>query len=230
MEPIPEYKVRIVDKTLIARDMLGVRVERPPGFVFKAGQFVQWVIPRSEGEVLRSYSLASHPEDVYLEFCIKLLPEGKGSQHIASLPVGDSLVFKGPLGHFVCDDTHGVHKVFVATGAGIAPVWSMVVDEVTKNHNQTVQLLFGVRAQEDTFWINRFDDLQKRFNHFTYQITLSQPVKSWEGLRGRVTNHLETLPLDADYYLCGSVGMIKDVRQILKHKGVQLSAIHIEIF
>lgn len=230
MEPLKEYQVKIIEKKFVAQDMLNVRVERPFDFVFKAGQFVQWVVPDGGAIALRSYSLASPPHTAYLEFCVKLLPSGKASAYINKLEVGDFLVFKGPLGYFVCKEDDRTPKVFIATGAGIAPIYSMICNELENRSDQQVHLLFGLRKEEDVFWVDRFEALQNNYSFFSFNLTLSQPTDNWNGSRGRVTEHIDGFPSEASFYLCGSVEMVKDVRVLLKNRGVVTTDLHVEIF
>jgi ferredoxin-NADP reductase len=226
----PTYQVKLLHKVLIAREMLELRFEKPAGFTFTAGQFVQFFIPHGMESVLRSYSISSHPQEDYLEFCVKLVPEGKGATFFNNLSLGSIANFRGPEGRFVCEPHHDRSKLFVATGAGIAPIISMIEQELKTVPDISITLLFGVRSETDLFWTERLQKLQTNFPSFTYQITLSQPSESWSGLRGRVTEHLSEISEMQEYYLCGSLEMVKDARTILQKKKVELKKVHLEIF
>lgn len=231
--PVPEYTLTLIKKTIIARDVVEFRFAKPAGFTFKAGQFLQFKIPTETGVVLRSYSIASAPEDEYIEICLKVLPNGKASVFLSALEVGESAMVQGPEGHFVCKDEHSPHKIFIATGTGLAPIMSMVPDQLARpQENSQVHVLFGVRNEADLFWVERLDAFQKKYSHFSHNVTLSQPDQptGWQGLVGRVTAHVPQHHLEAEYYLCGSLEMVKDVRKILVDKGVPTKHIHFEIF
>lgn len=225
------YTITLLSKKTIARDMLELVFSRPEEFVFKAGQFVQFFIPQELSEaVLRSYSISSHPEADQLEFCIKLVPEGKGSTFFKNLEPMQQATIRGPEGRFVCLPEQAADKIFIATGAGLAPIMSMINSEVENKKNKQIYLLFGVRTEEDVFWLERFEHLKSEFENFDFNITLSQPSEQWQGWRGRVTEHLPEVKEVADYYLCGSLEMVKDVRMLLTSQGVVLKNIHFEIF
>lgn len=225
------YSTTLLSKKTIARDMLELVFSRPEEFTFKAGQFVQFFIPQELSEaVLRSYSISSHPDADQLEFCIKLVPEGKGSTFFNKLEPTQQATIRGPEGRFVCLLDQSENKIFIATGAGIAPIMSMISSEVEKDKNKQVYLLFGVRSEEDVFWLERFEHLKSEYQNFDFNITLSRPSDSWQGWKGRVTEHLPEVVGGGEYYLCGSLDMVKDVRQILASKGVQMKDIHFEIF
>ena len=225
------YTSNLLSKKTIARDMIELVFSRPENFTFKAGQFVQFFIPQEMGEVLlRSYSISSHPEADQLEFCVKLIPNGKGSTFFSKLELMQPATIRGPEGRFVCLPEHAPDKIFIATGAGLAPIISMISSEVDNEKNKQIYLLFGIRTEEDIFWLERFEHLKSEYENFDFNITLSQPSEQWSGWKGRVTEHLPEVKDMANYYLCGSLGMVKDVRTLLTAKGVSMKSIHFEIF
>lgn len=212
--------------------MLELRFEKPSGFKYAAGQFVQFAIPTENATTFQSYSISSAPTDDYLEFLIKLLPNGKGSHFFSCMNVGDHAEMKGPAGRFIANNNTDAYY-FVATGAGLAPIMAMLRDEIeNKKTAKEVQLLFGVRSEEDLFWVDRLDTLAKQSEFFQYHVTLSQPKLNgrWQGLRGRVTDHLLHHLVTHAYYLCGNAAMVRDVRHMLIQNGISAAKIHFEIF
>ncbi len=225
------YTTKVVAKETVAHDVIELRVTKPVGFVFRPGQFVQWQVPTPEGVVTRSYSISSIPEAPYLEFCLKLVPEGKASKLAVGLERGDTIVIGEAKGVFVCEKGRRTQKVFIATGVGLAPIASMIEDILDKRATETVNLVFGVRYQEDIFWKNRLDNWKLQLSHFNYLLTVSRATDEWTGLRGHVTNHLESLiNKETDYYICGNIEMVKDARKKLIEQGVNTKSIHFEIF
>lgn len=222
---IQTYTTTLIHKKDIADSVIELRFSKPDGFAFEAGQFVQFEIPVDGKPVLRSYSISSTPADDYLEFCVKLLPDGIASLHLATMNDGDELSFRGPQGRFVCNED-AVKHVFIATGAGLAPIMGMMRDLVeNKKSKDPIELLFGVRAQKDIFWQDRLGQL-----NITHATTLSQPEDGWDGPSGRVTAHLSDIDTSAHYYLCGSAAMVMDVRKHLIAAGVGPKQMHFEIF
>ena len=217
-------------KIQLTPDMVELHFTRPEGFSYLAGQFVQVRVPDGTDFTNRSYSLASTPKDETLEMCVKVVPNGKGSAYLNDLSVGQEITNRGPLGHFVCTEDATAH-FFVATGAGIAPILGMIRDELeNKNITKKIHLLFGVRFEEDAFWLDRLDALASQYENFSYRFTLSRPTDGWTGLKGRVTEHLADHPVDHDFYLCGSMDMVKDVRTLLLTNGVSAKKVRMEIF
>lgn len=225
-----EYTAILSQKKWLTSDMLELHFNRPFGFSYQAGQFVQVYIPEPRGMTYRSYSLASTPQDDTIEFCVKIIPNGKGSEFFKHIAIGHTVTLRGPLGHFVCTEEAKAH-FFIATGAGIAPIMGMLRDELEhKPIKKGIHLLFGLRYEDDIFWLDRLDKLASEHDHFSYRLTLSRPKERWSGLKGRVTDHLIEHPVDHNFYLCGSMDMVKDVRNLLLKHGVEARKVRMEIF
>ncbi|MBT3538689.1 FAD-dependent oxidoreductase [Candidatus Parcubacteria bacterium] len=223
------YTSKIIEKKDIATDVWEIRFDKPDGFEFESGQFIQIVINSQEKEILRSYSISSTPDDPYIELCIKVLEDGIGSNFFRNCNEGDEIIFKQANGRFVVQDSDE-NLFFIATGAGLAPIMSIINNELNKKTRQKIHLLFGVRYEKNIFWQNRLEKLAKENNNFTYDISLSKPEDSWKGLGGRVSDHIPETVEKTDFYLCGSPPMVQDVRKILVDKGVDMKDVHFEIF
>lgn len=228
----PTYRTMLTEKKKIARDLLELRFEKPSGFSFTAGQFAQFHIPEGGRIALRSYSISSAPHDPFLEFCVKLLPDGKASAHFEKMNGGEEMTLQGPSGRFTMEkNSNGSY--FIATGAGLAPIMAMMRD-ATKNraNGREMRLLFGVRSEEDLFWVDRLEKLKHTHEMFAYDVTLSQPKPNggWRGLRGRVTDHILRHLIKHHFYLCGNAAMVKDVREMLLQNGTPTERIRFEIF
>jgi len=64
------------------------------------------------------------------DIVVNVAPMGPGSQYFLSCRVGDTVEIIAPLGMFCLTDSPN-KKVFVATGTGIAPFYSMIVDSLS---------------------------------------------------------------------------------------------------
>lgn len=224
------FSTTLLEKKEIAHDVYGLRFEKPEGFDYQAGQFVQWEVPDGESMVLRSYSLSSTPADDFIEFCVKYVEGGKASEWVKSVSEGQELTFKGPQGRFVSSGEEDA-IYFVATGAGLAPIIGMIQDALEHNaYAKPMYLLFGNRHEADVIWDDRLKVLSDTYENFSYDLCLSQPADGWEHLKGHVTDHLGEDLIDKHFYLCGSLAMVKDVRILLTKAGVDGKKIHFEIF
>lgn len=219
--------IKLIGKETVARQIVILRFTKPAGFSFVPGQFVQVRVSEGDQFVLRSYSLSSTPNDPYLELCVKILPGGKASALFNGLKIDEAVAISEARGFFVVKPEHAKRKIFIATSTGITPIISMI--EGNTGAGEMATLVFGVRTEEDLFWVERFKKVKQKQTNFEHIITLSQPSLNWTGKKGRVTAYL---PIEAsgEYYICGNADMVKDVRQILLIKGVNTKSIHLEIF
>ncbi|MCC7356188.1 MAG: FAD-dependent oxidoreductase [Candidatus Doudnabacteria bacterium] len=209
---------------------LSMVIEGGEFLTFIPGQFVQFIIG---DKVFRSYSIISLPEELpLLKFCIKLEDGGVGSEYVRLLKVGDSVPMRGPTGKFVVGEAQE-SAVFVANGVGVAPFYSMIPNVLTKNPEAQASLIFGVRTESDIFYHKFFTSLAENHSNFNFVQALSQPQSEWHGYTGRVTKYIEENYHElsnSTFYLCGSLGMVQDVRAILMQNGHPTDKIKLEIF
>lgn len=229
-----QLKARLEDKIIHNEKFIQYFFElsEPHRMEFDAGQYVS--IKVSEKGVRRSYSLCSTPAiDHGFELLLDLAPQGVGCSYLESLQFGDEMEVLGPLGMFTLVDNQEPELFFIATGSGIAPMRSMILDLLqTKRDTRPITLYWGLRHETDLFWQDEFMELTQSFPNFKHSIILSKPTESWPLNKGRVTDLLTALekPAGAGYYLCGNGAMVKDAIVILQGAGVAEKNIHHELF
>lgn len=196
-------------------------------FDFEAGQFVSFIV----GEKLkRYYSIASSPQEDDFIFYVTTMPGGPGSQFFEKINVGDKADIIGPMGKFTYKEN--ADACFIATGTGVAPLISIIKDELLKGNKSQLYLLYGVRYEDNVMVEPLLRDLSEKYPNFKYDITVSRPTETWHGLRGRVTAHLENIntSIFQNYYLCGVKDMVMDVKGVLKSRGIDQTSIFSELY
>lgn len=227
-------KAKVTEKKELTHDVFELYLETEGSFKFNAGQFITLKIAdKSPTPCFRAYSISSPPSNKNsFELCIKTIPNGRGSNWLNSLKKGDEVEFTGPNGNFTFSSNPNKTILFIATGTGIAPLKSIIENELTKKNSQPMRLYFGLRHIKDIFYKDQFEQLAKSHNNFSFDLTLSQPEdESWQGHKGRVTSVLEPLKIDpenTEAYICGLNAMIESVHEILNNKGLTQEAIHFE--
>lgn len=197
----------------------------PAGIDFLPGQFVSFEIERhgSRMPATRAYSIASSAtrRDA-VEIVLNRVEGGPGSEYLFGLQEGDRTSFKGPAGTFILRDGPR-DLLFVATGTGIAPIRSMLRSLAASASPRTITLFWGLRSQPDLYYQDELRCLRERLPHFSFVTTLSQPTNQWDGSRGYVTSLVErhvTNVANLEVFLCGNGGMIRDVRDVLRSRGL----------
>jgi ferredoxin-NADP reductase len=210
---------------------LSFALREPHRLDFKAGQFVSIAIPnasaQAESTPRRSYSIASQSDaGELLRFIIRVIPEGKASEFLMSLPMGAVVNMTGPHGFFVLDERHPGDVVFAATGTGFAAVMPML-GELARRRERGAEaprtlVLWGARQEPDLFAREEIEELVTRAGA-ELRIFLTAAGPDWSGDRGRITQALlERLPeLGAPtFYLVGNGAMISEVKRELIARGV----------
>ena len=236
---MPLQKAALIKKTYLAEGTIQLDFETEASFEFQAGQFISIKVEdNSSSPCIRGYSIASYPhsdnQNKAFSLCVKLVENGRGSNWLNSLKEGQEIQFLGPNGKFLFNPNPDSKNIlFIATGTGIAPLKTMIEDQLLNKNNQNkFHLLFGVRYIKEIFYQDVFQKLADKFSNFTYEITISRPEKEdWSGNKGRVTALLENLKIDTtntEAYLCGLKYMLTEVTSILESKGLSPDKVHSE--
>lgn len=237
-------KARLSDRYYLSENqrflLLKFELVEPNEIIFEAGQYVSLKIS-DKGE-RRSYSIASTPDNKHgFSLLAEIVPEGKGSNYLKSLVPGDSVEILGPMGRFVVtlpagsgDDMSKL--LFVATGSGIVPIWSMINDLlINKKVLTPVRLHWGMKREEDLFWIDNLERMAEAHPNFVYDIVLSRGSDEWELCRGHVQDCLSR-----DFgigelskwsgYVCGAKDIVLDICAKLEELSMPKEVIYHEKF
>ena len=193
------YSTPLLERHWLSKKAFEIILDRPVDFNFQPGQRIQIF----HGDIERDYSLSSAPSDRHLALCVRNIEGGAMSSFLSSVDIGTKMTFSGPFGYFIFQSDQR-KPVFVATGTGIAPFYSMLRAGISD-----VILLHGVRNPEELYYAS---EIQKSAGD--YVACLSDTTKKYtDHYAGRVTDYLrKELPQDIyDFYLCGGGDMIRDV-------------------
>ena len=193
------YSSPLLERHWLSKKTFEIVLERPEGFNFQPGQRIQIF----HEDIERDYSLSSAPSDRHLALCIRNIEGGAMSTVLSSTSVGDKIAFAGPFGYFIFQSDQR-KPVFVATGTGIAPFYSMLRAGISN-----VILLHGVRSPEELYYAS---EIQKSVKNYVACLSETGDYHT-DHYPGRVTDYLrKELPQDIyDLYLCGGGEMIRDV-------------------
>lgn len=222
-------------------DIKGVdlRLIDPPEMEFKAGQYIQLVVPpygNIRESVSRAYSMSGPPHRRNeVQVIIRRVPDGICTTWVHDyLKVGDTVNLTGPFGDFYCRDTNA-DIFFVAGGSGLAPIRSMMEHFQKVGCDRRMVFFFGARTVKDLYLTEEFYGFEKVFRDFTFVPVLSNPEPDcgWKGRKGYVLPYIEEMmqnPGNTEAYLCGSPGMINSVVKILQSLKVPADKIFYDSF
>ena len=239
--PVIWYEAEVIRTESLTPYTKQISVQLPEDneFVFTPGQFVTMDLPVGEKRLdrWRSYSIANAPDPKgILEFCIVHMEGGLGSKYLCEdLKAGDILKFKGPDGGFVLPEKVNGPLIFIATGTGVAPFRSMIL-ELDKNPGffPELHLIFGTRTEKDLLYVEEFNALSKRRKEFRYTAVLSR-----ESNEAYANGYVHDVYMAEDYnikeqtkiYICGWSKMIDQaVELLLLQKKVKKEQIRFELY
>ncbi|KAJ4708303.1 NADH-cytochrome b5 reductase [Melia azedarach] len=168
--------------------------------------------------VIRPYTPISDPEAKgYFDLLIKVYPEGKMSQHFASLKAGDVVEVKGPIEKLRYSPNMKKNIGMIAGGTGITPMLQ-VIEAILKNpdDNTQVSLLYANVSPDDILLKQKLDILATSHPNLKIFYTVDNPSKNWKGGTGYISKDIVTkgLPRPSDDTLilvCGPPGMMKHI-------------------
>jgi Na+-transporting NADH:ubiquinone oxidoreductase subunit F len=225
----------------LARDMREItfELEEPAGMRFKAGQYVQFLLPgteESEQPIYRAYSLASSPSSPRrLAIVVGRVAGGVCSSYLFDeLAPGARVALNGPFGEFFLRESDR-EILFVAGGSGMGSIHGMLADMADRALSRPAAFFFAAHEVADLFYLERMRELEKRLPRFRFVPVLSRPraEDTWEGERGGIASSLARLlpPLTRhEAYLCGSPGMIDASIGALKSRGLAPERIYFDKF
>lgn len=196
----------------------------PPTLTFLPGQSIAVTIPQglSGSSFVRYYSLASVPSaSPQLVLLFNAGDHAKGAAYLMEHAIGDEVHGSGPFGSFHLHHDPEKELLFIGTGTGIAPLWSMISSLFEQSCSQPMTLFWGLRSEPDIYYLDALQRWADRYANFSFIVTLSQPGKDWKGKIGRVTHLLQEIS-QVDHlavYVCGNRKMVAEVAGLLHHKG-----------
>lgn len=214
----------VVSLERLTHDVACVRLRPADGdaFTFRAGQYVKVTFA---GQIPRAYSLASLPNDPFIEFHIRQSSDGSTSRFVnEELRVGEQAMIEGPMGENYLRDEHAGPIIGIAGGSGLAPVRSIVETALRRGVRQPVALYFGVRAERDLYMERHFDALAEAHGNFRFVPVLSEAAAGTARRTGLV--HEAALADFTDFagftaYLAGPPVMIVAARDALIERGLR---------
>lgn len=225
--------VEVVKKEQIASNiyLVAFALIDPATISFRAGQNMMLMIAPG---INRTMSIASPPaSDTELLMVHDIRPMGPGSRWTLGLSIGDRATIVGPTGGTLSFIDSQNKKVMVATGTGVAPFRSMILDQLSREASLPMTLYWGLRHEHDIYWKDEFDGIAEVQPNFSWRLVLSKPSDGWSGVSGHVTEyvlHDEKDLVHSEFYLCGNRAMVDDVRTKLLERNVPKEQIITELF
>lgn len=208
-----EWDIILNDSTItqikyLTQDVIELKVDVKKDFSYVSGQFITFAFSDTIGDFNRSYSIANKIGTVYM-FLIKLKKDGRAGVAFKTMKEGDNLKFTTIAGKFQLLDTPNP-KVFIATGTGLAPIYSMLLHTP---ENVSKKLYFWVAHLKDMFYQDTF----QQFKNLEVKLYLSREEVEWYNF-WRMNFENETFEPNTEFYICWNPGVVDGAKLALNAK------------
>ncbi len=212
------FPIQLTERVHEFAEVYTLRFKTSDPISFLPGQYAHVLAPASPPgrENVRHLSIASVPEEGYLQFSVDLASASDYKKKLAALQVGETAHLFKVKGEFVLGDPLPRQIVFLAGGLGITPVRSLLRKIVLGKLPIDWHLIHVARDE------------------FLYQ----KEIEPWGGRQERVhrgglgavlSRTVEDEP-NALFYIAGSARFVEGVGQSLREWGVPPEALRVEDF
>jgi ferredoxin-NADP reductase/MOSC domain-containing protein YiiM len=186
--------------------------------------------------LVRSYSMSDLADERGYRISVKL--EGAGSRYMHDrVRVGDLIDVAAPRGSFVLRDGDGP-VVLISAGVGATPVLAMLHALAREASPRQIWWLHGARDGAEHAFRAEVDALLAALPDAHRLVAYSRPSQADEvdghhDLTGRLDRagiESAQVPREADFYLCGPDGFMREIRAALTASGVQPERVATEAF
>jgi ferredoxin-NADP reductase len=236
----PVFETPLVGRELVADRTMSFRFTKPPGWSYRAGQFVDITLldpPETDAEGnLRGFSISSAPREDVITITTRLR-DTAFKRVLQAVPLGTLVKIEGPFGDLRLH--HAARPaVLLAGGIGITPFRSILVETIGGGPLPYPVVVFHAnRRPEDAAFADEFRSLARTDPNLTFVPTVTampDAEHAWDGERGHIDaamlgRHVDGL-VDPIYYIAGPPGMVQALRAMLTASGVDEDDVRIEEF
>jgi ferredoxin-NADP reductase len=167
MSPVPSqttYLVKLKDRRQVAERTMAFQFEKPEGFAFKAGQFIDMTLinpSETDGEGNgRAFSIASAPDEGMLLVATRMR-DTAFKRVLGAMPIGSLVKVEGPFGKLVLHNNQTRAAVFLAGGIGITPFRSILLRATRERLPHRLFCFYANRRSEDAPFLRELEALQR---------------------------------------------------------------------
>ncbi|KAK8861204.1 hypothetical protein IAR55_002023 [Kwoniella newhampshirensis] len=162
--------------------------------------------------VIRPYTPISPPDQKgSIELMIKEYPTGKITPYMASMKLGQQLLFKGPIQKYKYEPNTFDKGLAIAGGSGITPMYQLISHSLSIPEDKTKwTLMFSNVTEKDILLRKEWDTLAKQHpDRLRVKYVLDKQPWGWKGETGFITPSMisKVFPRKADEkvqaFVCG---------------------------
>jgi ferredoxin-NADP reductase len=243
----PTFMSRLAERHEVAESTMAFQFEKPPGWTFKPGQFVDITLlnpPEADAEGnTRAFSISSAPQEPAIMVTTRLR-DTAFKRVLKNLPLQSEVKIEGPFGNLTLHNNAARPAVLLAGGIGITPFRSIVVHAAKAKLPHPIFLFYSNRRPEDAAFLEELQTLETQNANYKLIATVTEVEKStrlWKGEVGMIDDKMLDRHLKAAaspqwysagliYYIAGPAQMVRDLQTMLTNAGVDSDDIRLEEF
>lgn len=233
-------KIKLLHKEQIAKDSWELIFEKPEGFVYEPGQFIEIHLDHPNHDdrgIKRWFTLSSSPTEGDLMITTRLVEKHSTfKEALFRLDVGDEITIDGPMGKFLLPSDPERQAVWIAGGIGITPFRSQLKFLLDNQQtNRGITLIYSNRTSQDICFTDLWQDALGEMPNFKLVETLVDDIPAgWTGERGMVDDVMIKRAVgevgNKEFYISGPEPMVEAFKPKLVEMGVEESVIHQDWF
>jgi len=215
----------------LSGDVMQAALQTDSPLSFRAGQYVTLL----RGEVARSYSIASLPDDNEMELHIRRIPGGRMSGWFHDeAKVGDRLSIVGPSGEcFYVAGREDQPLLLAGTGTGLAPLYGIVRDALKSGHRGPIHLFHGALHGNGLYLVDALRQLANTHPQLQYTPAVLNGIEGDGCDVGPIDRViLNRIPVLTGWrgFVCGDPGIVQTLKKKLFLAGMASRDIYADAF
>ncbi len=220
--------LKLKEKREIAKDTFEYIFEKPFGFTFVPGQYLEWMLPHQKSDergIRRYFTIASSPTEADVHLSLKHMPNGSSYKAaLQTLDNGQPVIASQLAGDFVLPKDTTKKLGFIAGGIGVTPFRSHIKYMVDSGKAHDTVLYYCNKTQAEIAYNDTFRAAEQTFA-FKVVHVLSDEQLTAPYEHGFITADMITRltpdVLERHWYLSGPPGMVAAYAKLLKSMGVK---------
>lgn len=226
----------LIEGVVVSKEMLSpsiIQLKIKADLDFQPGQFVN--LKNNQG-IMRSYSIASLPEEGVLEFHIKHIQDGAFSHWVKeSLNVNDTLQLQGPQGEcYLKTKDNNTPLLLAAMNTGLAPVLGILKQALSSNHTGPISLFIGAKDLSGHYLLDEVAKLSEQNENVQLHRVCLEGSSSDSNIKEAdiyqtIKEELSSTK-DHQVYLCGAESFVKKLKKQCFLAGANMGDIFADAF
>lgn len=231
--------LKLIHKEKIASDSWELMFEKPEGFVYEPGQFLEIYLQHPDQDdrgIKRWFTMSSSPTESDLMITTRLVEKHSSfKEALFKLNSGDNIKAKGPMGSFLLPKDTAKPVVWIAGGIGITPFRSQMKFLLDNKGQRDITLIYSNRTINDVCFADLWETAKSNLKNFKYVQTLVDEVPdNWMGGTGVVDEEMIKKAVsnitESEFYVSGPEPMVEAFKPMLEKMGVSEENIHQDWF